>query len=310
MTPAWLKFEEAIATFLAALAPGAKVIHNKSIPDRDTGVPRQRDVWIETSFGGHFAIKILVSCKRLKRKLDSQHIDAFIGELRSSGANKGVIYSMSGFTRPALDKAEKLGISCCVLLVDAPPPIPEILLFDAYHLSERFRLVADGLTGPLDWLAMLNADSIYNGQEMPAHEALARLFADDLAALRDALGSMTIPRREVMVTLAAEECAPPLRLGVRSEWVAHRARIEAWLVSGSYSFSERDFQGSFATPAIDTWSLHPGPGWKPVDLDAIEGGNMFRFYQMLGDIGPRLAEMAENGVDTTSATAGALDLPI
>lgn len=34
------------------------------------------------------------------------------------------------------------------LLVDQPPPIPEMLLLEAYHLYERFRPTAEGLSGP------------------------------------------------------------------------------------------------------------------------------------------------------------------
>ena len=296
MTPAWLKFEEAIAAFCAALAPDATVTHNKTIPDRDTDAPRQRDVWIETSFGGHFAIKILVSCKRLKRKLDSQHIDAFIGELLSSGANKGVIYSMSGFTKPALAKAAKHGISCGALLVDVPPPLPEMLLFHAYHLLEQFRLIARDVSEPSDWAQMLNADGSYLGELMPAYIALAKLFSDDHAALQEAIGTLELPVRQVMLTLESED-ATPVQLGVESRWVAHRAQIEAWLVNGSYAFGEDNFQGSFATPAIDMWSSDPGPGWEPIELEAMAGGNTFRFFRTLTDIGPALAAMAGHPSD-------------
>lgn len=302
MTPEWLKFEEVIAAFCQALTPDAKVMHNKTIPDTDTDEPRQRDVWIEASLGGHIAIKVLVSCKRLKRKLDSQHMDAFIGELASSGANKGVIYSASGFTKPALAKAAKRGISCCVLLVDQPPPIPEMLLFEAYHLHERFRLTAESLLGQPDWAAMLNACGEYDGETMPAYRALAKLFADDLPALQKAIETRPAPTRRVMVTLHTKDCDPPIRLGVLTEWVVHRARMEAWLVNGSYSFTDSDFKGSIATPSIDTWNPEPGLGWEPIEVDAITGSSsMFRFYKMLGNIGPALATMAGDADNEAAA---------
>jgi hypothetical protein len=63
----------------------------------------------------YFPLKILVSCKKYKRKLDQQDIDAFNGELISSGAHKGVIYSYSGFNKYAIEKCKVLGISCCKL---------------------------------------------------------------------------------------------------------------------------------------------------------------------------------------------------
>lgn len=301
MTPEWLKFEETIAAFCQALAPDAKVTHNLMLPDTDTGEPRQRDVWIEASLGGHITIKVLVSCKRLKRKIDAQHMDAFIGELASSGASKGVLYSVSGFTKHALAKAAKRGISCCVLLVNVPPLIPEMLLFVAYHLYERFRLIAEGVTGAPDWAAMLNADGEYKSTAMPAHQALAKLFDDDLIALQDSIRTNPAAVRQVSLLLQGEEGELPMRLGIQTEWAVHRARMEAWLVNGSYSFIENNFNGSIATPSIDTWNAEPGPGWEPIEAEAMIDGSVIRFYKMLGDIGPSLAAMAGHADDSSSS---------
>ena len=55
---------------------------------------------MEAKFGQHFPIKILLSCKYWEEKLKLQDVDAFLGELRSSGAHKGVIYTRTGFTSP------------------------------------------------------------------------------------------------------------------------------------------------------------------------------------------------------------------
>ena len=133
--PKWRQFEVAVASFISALDPHAKVTHDAMLPDMDTGTPRQRDIWIETKVFDHFPLKILVSCKRYSSKLNQQHIDAFVGELLSSGAQKGVIYSLSGFTEPALKKAQVKGISCCRLYQNEIPDLPESLLFDAYLLT-------------------------------------------------------------------------------------------------------------------------------------------------------------------------------
>gem|GEM_PF-1982878 len=93
----WEDFERAVAAFVKALTPGARITHNARLPDRHTGRLRQRDVWIEARIGP-FPVAILVSCKRLKRKINEQDLDAFIGELSSSGAHKGVLYSLAGRT--------------------------------------------------------------------------------------------------------------------------------------------------------------------------------------------------------------------
>lgn len=133
---------------------------------------------------------------------------------------------------------------------------------------------------------MLNAGDEYDGETMPAYRALAKLFADDLPALQKAIETRPAPMRQVMVTLHTEGCDPLIRLEVQTEWAVHRARMEAWLVNDSYSFTDSDFKDSIATPSIDTWNPEPGPGWEPIKADTITGSSMFRFYKMLGDIGP------------------------
>ena len=112
----WREFEIAVAQFLQTLDPASRVIHDLKQPDGDTGHSRQRDVWIETRFGGHIPIKILVSCKRKKAKLSQQDIDAFRGELLSSNAGMGILYSFSGFTKPALEKRNALEFPAAVYI--------------------------------------------------------------------------------------------------------------------------------------------------------------------------------------------------
>lgn len=80
-----------MAGFLQALDPSARVIRDVMTPDRETSLPRQRDVWIETTFGGHLPLTILVSCKRTKAKISQQEMDAFRGELMASSASLGVL---------------------------------------------------------------------------------------------------------------------------------------------------------------------------------------------------------------------------
>jgi hypothetical protein len=53
--------------------------------------------------------------------------------------------------------------------------------------------------------------------------------------------------------------------------------MEAWLVNGSYSFTDQDFKGSIATLAIDTWNAEPGPGWEPIALIRFFGMPMPSF---------------------------------
>lgn len=83
MSAPWQLFERAVAALCQALAPDATVTHDAKILDVDIGSRRQRDVWIEALIGGHFPVKVLVSCKRYARKVTVQQVDAFLGELGS-----------------------------------------------------------------------------------------------------------------------------------------------------------------------------------------------------------------------------------
>ncbi|MGA1796862.1 MAG: restriction endonuclease, partial [bacterium] len=123
--PAWEKFEIAVANFVKALDSSARVTHDAKLPDIHSKTIRQRDVWVEAKVCQHFPVKILISCKRKKRILNQQDIDAFNGERISSGAQLGVIYSFSGFTNNALEKGKTLGISCCMIFDNEPTNIPE-----------------------------------------------------------------------------------------------------------------------------------------------------------------------------------------
>jgi hypothetical protein len=93
------EFEEAVYTFAKALDPTAEILFDHSVLDRDTGKPRQCDVWINAKFGGHWPISILVSCKDHNRKLHVGDIGAFCDEVRSTGASTGVISSLDVMNR-------------------------------------------------------------------------------------------------------------------------------------------------------------------------------------------------------------------
>ena len=71
----WRNYEIAVQKFLDALEPNAKVVHDVKLPDKHTGKPRQRDIFIEATICGNIPVKILVSCKRYKRKLNESDID-------------------------------------------------------------------------------------------------------------------------------------------------------------------------------------------------------------------------------------------
>ncbi len=130
------QFELAVHNFLSTLAPNAKVIFDHKVTDKDTGKKRQIDVWVETLIANHFPLSILISCKDYKTsKINVTHIGTFINEVRSTGASTGILYSKSGFTKPAVTKAAANGLSCCRLYDNAQPDIPDLLAF--HHFTSR-----------------------------------------------------------------------------------------------------------------------------------------------------------------------------
>jgi len=283
--PAWLTFERAVTAFLQALDPSATVRHNVVIPDIDTNEPRQRDAWIETSFGGHLRITILVSCKRKKSKLSQQDLDAFIGELRSSGANKGVLYSFAGFSRDALRKAERLGISCCVLYEDRPPDMPSVLGFQSYHLTECFQLeLTEAPEHPWSHLPGLLDKPVRPGGPTYLAE-LASRYDDARKSAMDSFSIAQPPTWRASIDLSGDSTRPPMVLSVVSSWRVFEARLDAWLLNGSYSFTDGRFAGSFSTPAIDRLSAPPGPGWTEIGPSEMRAtGNLVCSCASGGDL--------------------------
>jgi len=257
-----------VATFLQALDPTASVQHNLHTPDLDTGLKRQRDVWIEVRvLGGFFVLKLLVSCKRKKAPLSQQDIDAFVGELKSSGANKGVLFSYGGFTQPALKKAARIGISCCGIFEDRPADLPGVLVFSGYIIRERVSFELQGAT----YAEIAEALESPNAVDAEGRWALADLI-DHYVAQRPTVQSLMDAKPDTWGSELTfpHETDPPVIIRLRSGWEIYRARREACLMNGAYSFTDETFAGGMSMPWIDMWSDHPGPGWEPIPYDDVE----------------------------------------
>jgi hypothetical protein len=296
--PEWRSYEHAVAAVLQALEPGARVTHDEHTQDPDNGTLRQRDVWIEMPvFGGQAVIKILVSCKRKKAPLSSQDLDHFEGERSRARAHMGILYSHGGYTKPALKKAAAMGVACCTLFEDRPADLPATLTFDAFCFRERCKIEFQGLSiAELGKLLDAELDDPDDKRKV-----LARLVAD-YDALREATMATAANglRPEWTATLPLQlndEVTVVLKLS--SSWSVYRAKPEAWLLNGSYSFSTAAFAGAFSTPWVDQGSTHPGPGWEPSDGDEIDPTRTrVLIYSHGGEFASGLrAWVAENAAD-------------
>jgi hypothetical protein len=103
------KFERIITAIERSLSSTGKIIRNYKVKDKDTGRSRQIDiaVIIKDTYRNIFC---MIEVKDHKRQIDSPEIDKIIGIRNSVNANKAIMVSKSGFTKPALEKAKKNSI--------------------------------------------------------------------------------------------------------------------------------------------------------------------------------------------------------
>ena len=260
-----LEFEEAVYRFAKTLDPKAEVLFNHSVPDRDTGEPRQCDVWINAKFGGHWPLSILVSCKDHKRKLHSGNIGTFRDEVWSTGASTGVIYSRAGFTKPALRKAQANGYSCCRIYQNEPADIPASICFEHFSCSPRIRLALltevprSTLKTWQDIFILRQGEStILDGICMAVREV------EEQAVRRTRSTGAFPPDWSRDLTFLPDRYGEPIRMRVLCTWKKYRARLEATLLNGSYCLNDSSFVGSQSGPSLDTQGEHPGEAWTEV----------------------------------------------
>jgi hypothetical protein len=260
-------FERAVYEFAAALAPDAKVIFDHRVPDVETGALRQVDVWIEGLLQGHWPFTILVSCKDHRRRLDIEELEAFFEQIRATGAQTGVIYSRKGFTKNALKKAQKRGVSCCRFYDNEPPDLPELVFVEEYLAMPTFRLIGPGQDergGRKTWGELLAC--VVELPNRTLRDLLDELFYQMQTESLQVMGGSGFPEpRMKKLDVSPEDGSAPFSVILNLGLIWYHARREAHRVSGSYCVSAPSFSGSIAGPAIDLNTGQPSDGWEPVD---------------------------------------------
>lgn len=101
------EYQEIVGLVRQALDPNANVKTGQWIEGPDG----QRDLDVEVR-GVHDGKEqfVLIECKDWKRKVGIETVDALESKRRDLGADDAAIYSNSGFTSPALQKAKRVGI--------------------------------------------------------------------------------------------------------------------------------------------------------------------------------------------------------
>jgi hypothetical protein len=260
------EFEEAVFKFAKSLDPNAQVLFNHSVPDRDTGEPRQCDVWINAKFGGHWPLSILVSCKDHKRKLHSGDIGTFRDEVRSTGASTGVIYSRSGFTEPAFRKAKASGFPCCRIYQREPADIPGTFYFEQFACSTQIAL--DLIEAIPDEPSITWGDIFaIKHKGSTVLDLICEVIANaEQSALDQVKATASFPPDWAMeIQLSAEDSSDSIKIRIFGHWKKYKARMEATLLDGSYCLTNNSFQGTQYGAWIDTQSAHPGEAWTEIE---------------------------------------------
>jgi len=258
------EFEKAVYTFVEALDPEAEVIFDHKVPDIDTGDPRQCDCWINTKFGRHIPLSILVSCKdkkKSKRKLAVGDIEQFCSEIASTGANIGVIYTNVGFTELAQNKAIAKNIKCCRLYESEPPDIPNNLKWFEYFFCKL--------------IIRLDLKINLQTSEFKTWNDLFNLIVDDNKTVLDIISERFLDGYKQHIGLRhklfpldwnneIELIEQKIQIQIICKWKKYKAQTQASLIDGSYCLSNQSFIGSQTSPEVNVKGNHPGENWEEI----------------------------------------------
>jgi hypothetical protein len=100
-------YQELVAAVRRTLDLGSVVTEGQWVEGPDGR--RDMDVWVEGSHEGS-EHRILIECKDWSRPVGIEVVDALESKRRDLGAMDSAIYSNMGFTKPAIDKARRVGI--------------------------------------------------------------------------------------------------------------------------------------------------------------------------------------------------------
>lgn len=268
------QFEVAVHKFVQALAPDATVLFDHKVPDRTLrGRLRQVDCWVETAVLGLYPVSIAISCKDHSRPLTIGAIETFRSEIESVGATFGVLYSASGFTEDAPEKATAWNICCCRLYQNEPAEVPERIWLWGYCSHSACSLtLADVKPGlaVLTWADVLES-RLGAGDERVIDRLVEEYQKQERSAIDQAARNRGIPDgwSADYEFHDGTTHVPFFRIIVRAWWRVFRGRMEAHLLNGSYCFANKSFVGQLSTPPIDTWSSHPGEWWEEVQWSDV-----------------------------------------
>ncbi|MDW5322877.1 restriction endonuclease [Plantactinospora sp. KLBMP9567] len=151
--PLWQRYEISVQELLAAMDPSAQVVHNQKVRGRLSMADRQVDVLARGTVVG-IEVTVAVECKRHRRILDIGAVDQFIGKVLDLSADKGILYSYSGFTDNAVTRAiNARNPHILTVAVETPEELTGLLGVPGYPAELSWQEV------PPQWIEELRSDA-------------------------------------------------------------------------------------------------------------------------------------------------------
>jgi hypothetical protein len=100
----WQEYQDAVGLLYEQMDGIGVVRRNVRLPDKVTDQLRQVDVWLEISAKGH-TVGVLVDAKFREQAVDVKDVEEVQALAEAVGANKAVLVTTQGWTKPAERKA-------------------------------------------------------------------------------------------------------------------------------------------------------------------------------------------------------------
>jgi hypothetical protein len=107
----WQEYQAAVADLYEQMDELGRVYRNIQRPDKDTGRPRQVDVWMECEFKGA-TLGVLVDAKFHDDPVDVNTVEQVVMLADAVRADKAIIVASNGFTEGATEKAHACRMDC------------------------------------------------------------------------------------------------------------------------------------------------------------------------------------------------------
>ena len=114
----WQEYQTAVANLYKNMGEMGIVKENIHLPDKITGQARQIDVWWELNLAGH-KVNILIDAKYRKDKIDIKDLEEVEGLANAVGANKIIIVTNNGWTKPSIKRANYSNIDLKILDINS-----------------------------------------------------------------------------------------------------------------------------------------------------------------------------------------------